>query len=64
MSEQAAKEAVDRIEIAESVSGSRIRIETKSPGASGMFSGSTEVTYSVRVPAGRFAVGFCRWPLV
>jgi DUF4097 and DUF4098 domain-containing protein YvlB len=52
VSEQAAKEAVDRIEITESVSGSTIRVETKTPRTSGVFGGSTEVTYSVRVPAG------------
>ena len=52
VSEQAAKEAVDRIEITENVSDSRIRIETKSQRASGMFGGSTEVSYAVRVPAG------------
>jgi DUF4097 and DUF4098 domain-containing protein YvlB len=52
VSEEAARQAVDRIEIDETVSGSTIRIETKTPRTSGLFSGSTEVSYSVRVPAG------------
>jgi DUF4097 and DUF4098 domain-containing protein YvlB len=52
VSEEAAKEAVDRIEIKETVSGSSIRIETKTPQMTGAFRGSTEVSYSLRVPAG------------
>ena len=52
VSEEAAREAVERIEINETVSGSTIRVETRTPRASGMFGGSTEVTYLVKVPAG------------
>ena len=52
ISEDAAKEAADRIEIKETVSSSSIRIETKMPQTSGMFRGSAEVSYSVRVPSG------------
>jgi len=52
MSEDAAKEAADRVEIKETVSSSSIHIETKMPQTSGMFRGSAEVSYSVRVPAG------------
>jgi DUF4097 and DUF4098 domain-containing protein YvlB len=52
-SEDTAKQAMDRIEIKEDVSGSTIRIETKTPrSGGGLFGGSTEVSYSVRVPAG------------
>jgi len=52
VSEEAARAAADRIEIKESVSSSSIRIETKTPRTNGMFSGSSEVSYAVRVPAG------------
>ena len=52
ISEDAAKEAADRVEIKETVSSSSIRIETKMPQTSGMFRGSAEVSYSVRVPSG------------
>ncbi len=52
VSDEAAKQAVERIEINETVSGSTIRVETRTPRASGMFGGSTEVTYLVKVPAG------------
>jgi len=52
ISEDAAKEAADRVEIKETVSSSSIRIETKMPQTSGMFRGSPEVSYSVRVPSG------------
>ena len=51
-SDEAARQAVERIEISETVSGSTIRVETRTPRATGMFGGSTEVTYNVRVPAG------------
>jgi DUF4097 and DUF4098 domain-containing protein YvlB len=51
MSEEAAKEAADRIEIKETVSGSSIRIETKMPQMNGLFRGSAEVSYAVRVPS-------------
>jgi DUF4097 and DUF4098 domain-containing protein YvlB len=49
-SEETAKDAAERIEIKETVSGSSIRIETKAPQNTGLFHGSTEVSYSVRVP--------------
>jgi hypothetical protein len=52
ISEDAAKEAADRVEIKETVSSSSIRIETRMPQTSGMFRGSAEVSYSVRVPSG------------
>jgi DUF4097 and DUF4098 domain-containing protein YvlB len=52
VSEEAAKQSVDQIQIKETVSGSTIRVETKTPRTSGLFHGSTEVSYSVRVPAG------------
>ncbi len=52
VSEEAARQAVERIEISETVSGSSIRVETRTPRSSGMFGGSTEVTYLVKVPAG------------
>jgi DUF4097 and DUF4098 domain-containing protein YvlB len=50
-SEELAKQAADRVEIKETVSGSSIRVETKTPQTNGLFRGSTEVSYSVRVPA-------------
>ena len=52
ISEDAAKEAADRVEIKETVSSSSIRIETRMPQTNGMFRGSAEVSYSVRVPSG------------
>jgi DUF4097 and DUF4098 domain-containing protein YvlB len=51
-SDEAAKDALARIEINEDVSGSAVRITTKTPSANGLFGGSTEVSYDVRVPAG------------
>jgi DUF4097 and DUF4098 domain-containing protein YvlB len=51
-SDQAAKDALARIEIKEDVSGSAVRITTKTPSANGLFGGSTEVSYDVKVPAG------------
>ena len=52
VSEDAAKEALGQIEIADTVSGSTIHVKTKTPRSNGMLGGSTEVSYSVRVPAG------------
>jgi DUF4097 and DUF4098 domain-containing protein YvlB len=51
-SDDAAKDALGRIEIKEDVSGSAVRITTKTPSTNGLFGGSTEVTYDVKVPAG------------
>lgn len=51
ISEDAARQAVDRIEIKEDVSAGSIRIETRTPRMNGPFSGSTEVIYSVHVPS-------------
>lgn len=49
----AAKQALDRIEIQESTSGGVIRVETRSQRGSGIFGHSNvEVRYTVRVPAG------------
>jgi putative adhesin len=49
----AAKQAVDRIEIQETASASSIRVETKIPRGGGLFSGGNQsVHYTVRVPAG------------
>jgi hypothetical protein len=50
-SEDSAKDVAERVEIKETVSGSSIRIETKPPQTNGLFRGSVEVSYSVRVPA-------------
>jgi hypothetical protein len=51
-SEQAAKEALSRIEIVEQVSEQEVRIETRVP-KTGMFGqGGLEVRYLVKVPAG------------
>src|SRR3954470_2805218 len=50
-SADAAKQALERIEIKENVSPDSVRIETKTPRNNGVFGGSTEVTYTVRVPA-------------
>lgn len=52
-STEAARQALERIEIVESASASGVRIETKlQRGSGGMFSGgSLEVHYTVRVPA-------------
>jgi DUF4097 and DUF4098 domain-containing protein YvlB len=50
---EAAKQALERIEIKDQASAEGIRVETKMSGASGWFQlGSTQVRYSVRVPAG------------
>jgi hypothetical protein len=53
-SSEAAKEALDRIEIAETVSPGEIRIETKTQRASGglISRASQQVNYIVKVPAG------------
>jgi hypothetical protein len=52
-STEAAKGALERIEIQESVSPSNIHIETKLQRGSGLFNGgSLNVSYTVRVPAG------------
>ncbi len=48
----AAKEALDRITIAEDVSPSRVKLETKLPRGGGFFGSSGQVEYRVRVPAG------------
>jgi len=50
-SEDAAKEALERVEIKDTVSGSTIRVETKTPRSNSLFGGSVEVSYTVRVPA-------------
>jgi hypothetical protein len=47
-----AKRMLDRIEIAEQVSGGAIRIQTKVARASSWLGGGTEVRYFVKVPAG------------
>lgn len=51
-SQEAAKSALERVEIIEQASPDAIRIETKVPRTSGLFSGNVEVAYRVRVPAG------------
>ena len=51
-SDEAARKAVASIEIREQASGGSVRIDTRTPRSNGMFGGSTEVSYSVRVPAG------------
>jgi hypothetical protein len=48
---EAAKEALDKVEIREEVSPSSISIATRMP-RGGWFGGSTQVKYTVRVPAG------------
>lgn len=51
-SPEAAKEALERIEIAEQASDGSVRIETRLPRSSGLFrGGSGEVHYTVRMPA-------------
>jgi hypothetical protein len=51
-SPEAAKEALQRIEIREDASASSIKIETKLPRSSGIFHmGGAEVRYTVKVPA-------------
>jgi len=52
VSDEAAKEALGQIEITDTVSGSTIHVQTRTPRSAGMLGGSTEVAYSVRVPAG------------
>jgi hypothetical protein len=48
---EAAKEALQKVEISEEVSPSVISISTKVPRGGGWFNGSTQVNYTVRVPA-------------
>jgi hypothetical protein len=48
----AAKALLDKVEIVETVSGSRVRLETKGPQSTGWLSGSYKVDYSLQVPAG------------
>jgi hypothetical protein len=49
---EAARQALDRIEIVESVSPSAIKLETKYPRNSSFFNmGGTEVRYTVKIPA-------------
>jgi len=50
-SDEAAKEALERIEIKEESSPSAIRIETHVERTSGWFGGNAQVLYTVRVPA-------------
>lgn len=50
-SPEAAKEALQRIEIVEDTSGSVVRVETRLPRSSGLFRASGEVRYTVKVPA-------------
>jgi hypothetical protein len=51
-SPEAAKEALGRIEIVDSSSGDLIKVETRLPRGGGMFNmGSSEVRYTVKVPA-------------
>jgi hypothetical protein len=49
---EAAKQAVDRIEIQDTASAASIRIETKMPMGGNTFGGNQQVHYTVRVPAG------------
>jgi putative adhesin len=51
-SEEAARQVLSAIEIREQISGGSVRVDTKSPRSNGLFGGSAEVAYSVRVPAG------------
>ena len=52
-SDEAAKAALDRITIAEDVSGDHVKIEAKFPKSEGMFSGGNgTVEFHVKVPAG------------
>jgi Toastrack DUF4097 len=50
-SDEAAKQALERIEITEDVSPSAIRIETHLQRSGGWFGGNGQVLYTVRVPA-------------
>jgi hypothetical protein len=52
MSQSEAKRMLDRIEITEDISASRVRLQTKVPSMSGLRGGGTEVRYFVKVPAG------------
>jgi DUF4097 and DUF4098 domain-containing protein YvlB len=49
---ESAKAALERVSIVEDVTSSRIRIETKHARTSGFMTGSAQVEYIVRVPAG------------
>lgn len=51
-SPEAAKAALERVQIAEHVSGGTIKVETKIDRSGGMFGGGAQVEYRVRVPAG------------
>jgi DUF4097 and DUF4098 domain-containing protein YvlB len=51
VSEESAKQTLERIEIRETVSGSSVRVETRMPRMNGPLSGSGEVSYTVRVPS-------------
>jgi DUF4097 and DUF4098 domain-containing protein YvlB len=52
-SDEAAKAALDRITIAEDVSGDHVKVQAKFPSSEGMFSGgSGSVEFHVKVPAG------------
>ena len=48
---EAAKAALERVEIVEQSSPEQIKIETKVPRSNGLFNGSAQVEYVVRVPA-------------
>jgi Toastrack DUF4097 len=51
--EEAAKQALERIEIREEASASTVRVETRMPRSGGLFDGgSGQVSYSVHVPSG------------
>ncbi len=50
-SPEAAKAALERVEIRDEATASSVRVETKVPRTSGFFGGSVEVAYRVRVPA-------------
>jgi hypothetical protein len=50
-STEAAKQALERIEILENASAANVRIETKIQRSSGLFGGGQEVHYTVKVPA-------------
>jgi len=51
-SQESAKAALDRVTFAENVSGGLIKIETKNARISGFMTGSVQVEYQVKVPAG------------
>jgi DUF4097 and DUF4098 domain-containing protein YvlB len=48
---EAAKAALERVEIREETTGDTIKVETKMARSSGLFHGSVQVKYAVRVPA-------------